>query len=269
MLNQSNKQKIITALKNKTFVKIISGIQNYDKKKSLEVAMASELGGATALDICDDPEIIKPLRALVQLPIFVSSVDPLKLVAASSFGVDVLEIGNYESFYKEGKLFTPNEILEITKFVKKSLSVGTNGHLPLLCCTVPATLEVKNQIKLAKELINLGVDILQTESFEGDIPASDRKDKTYIDILKASSTLANTIELRKEFPNAYIITASGITPTTLPIALSVGSNGVGIGTYINSLFTQEEMTEKVKEIMEIVNHVPVQKEIAQSFALKI
>ena len=247
----SNKQKVLNALKNKNLVKIISGIQNYDKQKSLYIAMASELGGATALDICDDPEIIKPLRALVQLPIFVSSIDPIKLVAAQSLGADVLEIGNYESFYKQGKLFTPKEILEIAKFVKKSISAS--GKEVLLSCTVPATLEIENQLKLGKELIELGVDILQTEGFLADVPGSDRRDSTFNEILKAVSTLANTIELRTALPKAYIITASGITPLTAPLAVTLGANGVGVGNYINSLFTQEEMTEKVKEIMEKID----------------
>ncbi|MBI3590248.1 MAG: DUF561 domain-containing protein [Candidatus Melainabacteria bacterium] len=249
----SNKQKILNGLKNKSFVKIISGIQNYDKQKSLNVAMAAEMGGASALDICDDPEIIKPLRALVQLPLFVSSIDPLKLIAAQSYGVDVLEIGNYESFYSQGKMFTPKEILEIAQFVKKSVTLDL-----LLCCTVPATLEIENQIKLAKELINLGIDIIQTEGFTPDTAVSDRKDTSYNEILKAASTLANTLELRKALPNANIITASGITLTTAPLALAMGTNGVGIGSYINTLTTQEEMTEKVKEIMESVTKLSTQ-----------
>lgn len=249
MSNSSNKQKVLNALKNKNLVKIISGIQNYDKQKSLYITMASELGGATAVDICDDPEIIKPLRALAQLPIFVSSIDPIKLVAAQSYGADVLEIGNYEDFYKQGKMFTPNEILEIAGFVKKSLVLDL-----LVCCTIPATLEVENQIRLAKKLLDLGIDILQTEGFSAETPASDRKDITYNEILKAASTLANTMELRKALPNANIITASGITPTTLSFAVATGANGVGIGTYINSLTIQNEMTERIKEIMTSVNN---------------
>ena len=182
MSNKSNKQKVLNTLKDKSFVKIISGIQNYSKQKSLDIAMSSELGGATAIDICDDPEIIKPLRSLVQLPIFVSSIDPIKLVAAQYIGADVLEIGNYESFYKQGKLFTASEVLEIASFVKKSI---TNDVL--VCCTIPATLEIKNQIKLAKDLINLGIDILQTEGFSLDTPASERNDATFTDILFDSS----------------------------------------------------------------------------------
>ena len=262
----SNKEKILSALKNKTLVKIISGIQNYDKQKTLSVAVATEMGGATALDICDDKEIIKATRAMVQLPLFISSIDPVKLVAAQSLGADVLEIGNYESFYKIGKMFTPKEILEIATFVKKSITLNNI----LLCCTIPSTLEVENQIKLGKELLKLGVDVLQTEGFAPETPVSDRKDKTFNDILKAVSTFANTIELRKALPNANIITASGITLTTAPLAFAIGASGIGVGTYINNLFTQAEMEERIKEIVESVNRfVPQYLEYTKTPALRM
>jgi hypothetical protein len=272
MQNLNNKQKVLNALKNKNFVKIISGIQNYDKQKSLYISMAAELGGATAIDICDDPEITKPIRALVQMPIFISSIDPIKLVAGVSHSADVLEIGNYEPFYKIGKMFTPSEIIELAIFVKKSISSLERplDQVPLLSCTVPATLQVENQIKLAKELLNLGIDILQTEGFLQATPPSDRNDETYNNILKAASTLANTIELRKALPDAHIITASGITLTTIPLVLGAGANGIGIGTYISSITTQDEMTERVKEIMEKVNDFSLQplQEKRKEFALR-
>ena len=248
MSNLENKQKVLIALKNKNFVKVISGIRNYDKQKTVSIAIAAEFGGASALDICDDPEIIKAVRSSVELPLFVSSIDPLKLIAAQSLGADVLEIGNYESFYKEGMMFTPSAILEILQFVKKSVPKDV-----VICCTVPATLETENQLKLAKDLAIAGADIIQTEGFAPDIPDTERKDQSYLDILKATSTLTNTIELRKVLPNANIITASGITPTTAPLAISMGANGIGVGNYINSLTTQAEMTKRVKEVVGSVN----------------
>lgn len=248
MSTLENKQKVLTALKNKNLVKVISGIKNYDKQRVISIAISAEAGGASALDMCDNPEIIKAVRASVTLPLFISSIDPLKLIAAVSLGADVLEIGNYESFYKEGKMFTPREILDTFQFVKKSVPKDT-----LICCTIPSTLEIENQIKLAKELANSGVDILQTEGFASEIPETERNDQSYMDILKAASTLANTLELRKTIPTINIITASGITSTTAPLAVSVGANGIGVGTCVNSLASQIEMTKMVKELVGSVN----------------
>ena len=245
MANLENKQKVLTALKNKNFVKVISGIKNYDKQKTISIALAAESGGASALDICDDPEILKAVKSSVELPVFVSSIDPLKLIAAVSFGADVLEIGNFESFYKEGKMFTPSAILEILQFVRKSVPKDV-----IICTTVPATLEIENQLRLGKDLIKIGADILQTEGFSSDIPDSDRKDPGYLDLLKAASTLTNTIELRKVLPDTNIITASGITPTTAPLAISMGANGIGVGTYIT---TQADIAKRVKEVVSSVN----------------
>lgn len=244
----NNKQKTLRSLKNKTFVKIISGIQNYDKQKVLNVARAAELGGATALDICDDAQIIKDIRSTVQLPLFVSSVEPEKLISAQKLGADVLEVGNYESFYKIGKLFSSKEILQIINTLSRDISADV-----LLCCTIPATLEIENQIKLGKELINLGVDILQTEGFSPDIPVSDRQDKSFTEILKATPSLANTMELRKALPNANIICASGITPISSLLAITAGASGIGVGTFINSCSSQLQMTERVEEIMTTLN----------------
>lgn len=254
-MSKSNKEKVLDTLKNKELVKVISGIQNYDKQKTLAVSMAAELGGATALDICDDEKIIKDIRSSVELPLFVSSISAEKLISAQKLDVDVLEIGNFENFYNEGKLFTPKEIVNIAQQVssKKSKDI-------LLCCTIPATLEVENQINLASELLNIGVDILQTEGFCADIPASDRRDPSYLAILKASSTLANTYELRKAFPDAHIITASGITSTTAPLAIAVGASGIGVGKYINSLSSQVQMTEYVKELMTLISTPTFSKE---------
>ena len=243
-----NKQKVLAALKNKNFVKIISGIKNYDKQRVTSIVVAAESGGASAVDICDDPEIIKTVKSSVETPVFVSSIDPLKLIAAQSLGADVLEIGNYESFYKEGKMFTPREIMDTLQFVRKSIPNDV-----LICCTVPATLEIENQLKLAKELVNAGADILQTEGFAPDTPDTERKDQTYLDILKVVSTLASTLELRKILPDINIITASGITPTTAPLSISTGANGIGVGTYINSLATQADMKNRVKEVVGSVN----------------
>ncbi len=259
----SNKEKILNAIKNKNLVKVISGIKNYDLEKTLNIAKAGEFGGATAVDICDSPEIIKAVKEKIQIPVFVSSVDPKKLIEAVKHGADALEIGNYESFYIEGKMFTPSEILGIVKEVKNSVSENI-----VISCTIPATLEIENQIKLADELLELGVDIIQTEGFAPLSPSSDRSDSSYDDVLKASSTLTNTLEISKNVPGANVMSASGITPNTAPIAIAMGAVGVGVGNYISKATEINEMSNRVKEVVASVNSFASKLVLVKTLGLK-
>lgn len=258
----SNRERILNAIKNKNLVKVISGIKNYDKEKTLNIVKAAEFGGATAVDICDDSEIIKAVKEKVQMPIFVSSVSAEKLIAAANLGVDALEVGNFESFYTEGRMFTPTEILEIVKTVKNNVSKDI-----LISCTIPATLEVENQIKLADELLEIGVDLIQTEGFSPSTPSSDRNDVSYTDVLKASSTLTNTLELSKNVPGANIMSASGITANTAALAIAMGACGIGVGNYISQTSDINEMANKVKEVVASVNSFASKLVPAKAFAL--
>lgn len=243
----TNKEKILNSLKNKSLTKVIAGIKNYDKKKVLSVAMAAEPNGATSIDICDDIEIIKTIRSAVSLPIFVSSVSSKKLIEAQNHGADVLEIGNFEGFYPDGKIFSADEILNLAKEV-----VANKKDNVLVCCTVAGNLSQEQQIKLAKNLEEAGVDIIQTEGYSLNIPKTEKKDTSYLEVIKAASTLSNTSEIKKAV-NLPIISASGITPTTTPIAIAMGASGVGVGNYISSEVNDIKMGEKVKTLVDSIN----------------
>ena len=260
----SNKETILNAIKNKNLVKVISGIKNYDKEKTLNISKAAETGGATAVDICDDIEILKSVKEKVKLPVFVSSINAKKLIEAARNGADALEVGNYESFYAEGKLFTPSEILGIVREVKSSVSKDV-----ILSCTIPATLEVENQIKLADELLEIGVDLIQTEGFSPSTPSSDRNDSSFLDVLKASSTLTNTLELRKHVPGANIMSASGITANTAALAIAMGACGIGVGNYISQVSDVNEMTNRVKKVVANVNLFASKLAPVKALALKM
>lgn len=258
----SNRERILNSIKNKNLVKVISGIKNYDKEKTLNIVKAAEFGGATAVDICDDSEIIKAVKSKVKTPVFVSSVDAKKLIDAANLGADALEIGNFEGFYAEGRMFTPSEILQIAKTVKNNVSNDV-----IISCTIPATLEVENQIKLADELLEIGIDLIQTEGFAPLAPSSDRSDSSYTDVLKASSTLTNTLELSKNVPGANIMSASGITPNTAALAIAMGACGIGVGNYISQTSDVNEMANRVKEVVASVNSFASKLTPAKTFAL--
>ncbi|HEY9862196.1 MAG TPA: DUF561 domain-containing protein, partial [Candidatus Obscuribacterales bacterium] len=83
-------------------LKIISGLHNFDAANVLAVAKAAELGGATFVDIAADPELVRQVRQAISLPICVSAVEPEQFVAAVEAGADLIEIGNFDSFYAQG-----------------------------------------------------------------------------------------------------------------------------------------------------------------------
>ncbi|KAK4361312.1 hypothetical protein RND71_020264 [Anisodus tanguticus] len=58
----------------------------------------------------------------------------------------MVEIGNYDSFYEKGLVFSPEQILNLTKETKRLLPSV------ILSVTVPHTLSLPDQVKLAEQL---------------------------------------------------------------------------------------------------------------------
>ncbi len=113
------------------------------------------------------------------------------------------------------------------------------------------------------------MDLIQTEGFALQTPSSDRNDASYVDVLKASSTLTNTLELAKHVPGANIMTASGITPNTATLAIAMGGCGIGVGNYISQVSDLNEMTNRVKEVVALVNSFASKLTQVKPFAVKV
>jgi len=69
----------------------------------------------------------------------------------------MVEIGNYDSFYEMGIEFSSEQILKLTRETRKMLPGIT------LSVTVPHTLSLPDQMRLAELLEEEGTDIIQTE----------------------------------------------------------------------------------------------------------
>lgn len=65
-----------SALVQRRAVKIISGLNNFNRDQVLAVVNAAEQGGATFVDIAADPDLIGRVRQQTHLPICVSAVEP-------------------------------------------------------------------------------------------------------------------------------------------------------------------------------------------------
>jgi len=224
-------------------VKIIAGIDNYDIEKVLKVARAAQAGGADAVDIAADRDIIERVRQIVDIPVFVSSIYPEKLLMAKECGADALEIGNFDALYKKGMRITADEVLEIAQ---KTIELVGN-EIPL-SVTIPGHIDIAAQVRLAEALEEMGVAFIQTEG----AATTEAKSAGARGLMeKALVSIANTVELAKNV-STPIITASGITSTTAPMALAAGASAVGVGSCVNRLDSELEMLVTVKGIVEAV-----------------
>jgi deoxyribose-phosphate aldolase len=221
-------------------LKVISGLNNFDAQNVAAVVKAAEIGGATFVDIAADVELIRLVKSLVKLPVCVSAVEPQKLVEAVAAGADLIEIGNFDSFYAQGRRFEAEEVLALTN--------ETRGLLPniTLSVTVPHILELDKQVQLAEELVKAGADIIQTEGGTSSKPGHAG---TLGLMEKAAPTLAAAYEISRAV-SIPVLCASGISNVTAPLAIAAGAAGVGVGSAINQLNSEIAMIAVVRALVE-------------------
>ena len=231
-------------LAEKRAVKIIAGIDNFDIENVKKVVMAAEQAGASAVDICADENIVREIRNMTELPLFVSSVVPEELARAVELGADAIELGNFDVLYKKGASFSKEDVLAL---VKRTLEIIDSRVF--FSVTIPGEISISEQIDLARELEAMGIDLIQTEGhFASEQPANGVRGL----MERAQLTLSNTIELSRnvEMP---VMTATGINPTTAPIAFAAGASAIGCGSCINKMNSELSMIATAKQLVEIAS----------------
>lgn len=221
-------------------LKIISGLNNFDAERVAATVKAADLGGATFLDIAADAALVQMARKLTHLLICVSAVEPEKFVPAVEAGADLIEIGNFDAFYAQGRRFEAEEVLQLTRATRSLLPSIT------LSVTVPHILELDRQVQLATELVKAGADIIQTE---GGTSATPVHAGTLGLIEKAAPTLAAAYEISRAV-SVPVLCASGISNVTAPLAIAAGAAGVGVGSAINRLDSEVAMVAAVRSLVE-------------------
>jgi thiamine monophosphate synthase len=221
-------------------LKVISGLNNFDGDRVAAIVRAAQVGGATFVDIAADPDLVRRVKGLIQLPVCVSAVEAQKFVACVEAGADLIEIGNYDSFYAQGIRFEAEQILQITR--------ETRALLPqvMLSVTVPHTLPLDQQVQLAQDLVAAGADIIQTEGGTSSHPQG----PGVLGLMeKAAPTLAAAYEIARavEVP---VLCASGISSVTAALAIAAGAAGVGVGSAINQLNSEVAMVAAVRSLVE-------------------
>ncbi|XP_010241304.1 PREDICTED: uncharacterized protein ycf23-like [Nelumbo nucifera] len=245
-LLSSTKESVLKDFHERRALKIIAGLQNFDRDNVASVVTAADKGGATHVDIACDPELVKLAVNLTSLPICVSSVDPEAFPAAVEAGAMMVEIGNYDSFYERDIFFSPEQILKLTKETKRILPSVT------LSVTVPHTLSLPDQVKLAELLEQEGVDIIQTEGGKCSSPS---KAGVLGLIEKATPTLAAAYSISHAV-KVPLMCSSGLSAVTAPMALTAGASGIGVGSAVNKLNDVIAMIAEVRSISDSL-HQPI------------
>lgn len=233
-------------LREKRAIKIIAGINNYNLDNVAKVCRAAQMGHASAVDISADKKVYETARKNTKLPIFVSSIHPFEILEAVKWGADAIEIGNFDALYKEGKSFSANEVYDI---VLETMGL-INKYDVFTCVTIPGCIDINEQIELAKKLEILGVDLIQTEGLK-QVSTSTNPSAQLVNF--AQATIANTLELTQHTA-LPIMSASGITAKTAPLAFASGAAAVGVGSAVNKLDSEVAMAATVMAIVGSISH---------------
>jgi thiamine monophosphate synthase len=228
-------------------LKVISGLNNFDVENVLAVARAAEAGGATFVDIAADAELIRLVREAIALPICVSAVEAHKLAEAIAAGADLVEIGNFDAFYAQGRRFEAAEVLALTQETRALLPHVT------LSVTVPHILALDEQVALAEALVAAGADIIQTEGGTSSRPVSAGALGL---IEKAAPTLAAAHAISRAV-DVPVMCASGLSDVTAPMAIAAGAMGIGVGSAVNKLNDPLAMVAAVRQLVEALESTAV------------
>jgi len=238
------------ALNEKRAVKIIAGINNFNAENVRNVVSAAVQGGANAVDICFNKEIFdmtREITAETNVAIFVSSVVPRELAAVAEWGADAIELGNFDALYREGRRFTSHDVLNLVVETQRLL----NGKDIFFSVTVPGHISAAEQIELAHKLENMNIDLIQTE---GSATVNTQKTGALGLLETAQVSIANTMELTANV-DIPVMTASGISVKTAPMAFAAGASAIGAGSAVNRCENIISMIATVKSLVESTGKV--------------
>jgi len=228
----------------KKVIKIISGIDNTNFNAILKYIKTCETSNATYIDIIANPKIVSLVKNITNLPICVSSISVKALYDCVKAGADIIEIGNFDSFYNEGIVLSASQILEIAKQARTLFPCID------ICVTIPYTLKLEQQVILALQLEKIGINIIQTEGkliqSNHDINNGDKN--LYNSICYASLALSSVYYLSQSI-NIPIIASSSVNSVNAPLALAYGASGIGIKSAISNLSSIKQMSSYINEIV--------------------
>ena len=122
-------------------------------------ARAAQTARASAIDIPCDKQAFDMARKYSKLPLFASSIHPFEILNAVKYGVDAIEIGNFNNYYSKAQAYNAFQIYDI---VLETLGL-INDYDVFVSVTIPGYILIEDQVLLAKKLQLLGVDLIHIE----------------------------------------------------------------------------------------------------------
>nr|YP_010713765.1 hypothetical protein P2030_pgp092 [Galdieria phlegrea]WDA99847.1 hypothetical protein GAPH629S_115 [Galdieria phlegrea] len=228
--------KIKEDLVKRNILKIITGLNNFNIDKISNICIAANKGNATYIDIASDSYLIKSIKQITNLPICASSIIPEELYQSVKAGADLIELGNYESFYEKGFILNTQQIIHLTHKIRYMMP-----NIPL-SVTIPSYLELEEQLKLVLLIRNYNVNFLQTEG-KYNIKSTNLFDyvKLALPTLIATNKIANLVDIP-------IICSSGISLFTSSLAIYLGATGVGVGSLLNNINNESDLIRVIKNL---------------------
>nr|UAD85753.1 hypothetical protein [Gracilaria ferox] len=223
-------------------VKIIAGLNNFSIDSIVKIVQAAEIGEASYVDIAANPEIISIVKSVTSFPLCVSSIEPLELLNCVMKGADIVEIGNFDVFYDKKIFFSSQQILKLAKETKQLMP-----NIPI-CVTIPHTLLLSDQVRLALLLEQIGVSLVQTEGYSTKHSMHYQSSSIVTSMTNASSAISSSYFMSK-YVNIPIIAASSINCVSAPAAFSYGASIIGIGSAVSKYNTVYDMAMYIYEIV--------------------
>nr|ARW60560.1 hypothetical protein [Polysiphonia sp.] len=236
------------SFKSKQVIKVITGIYNTSLSQITNIAIAAQLANASYLDVVANTKIVKFIKSFSSLPLCISSINPIDIYNCLSAGADLVEVGNYDSFYNCGIYLTDVQLINLIKEIKFLI-----GNIDI-CVTIPYYLDLNAQINLAQDLEDLGVNILQTEGC-----FVNHKSQNYSSITPSlSSSLLSTYSISK-YVNIPVIASSSMISMFSYMATYYGASGIGIGSAISSQNNIADMVNYINEVRDSILTTPFEK----------
>ncbi|MCA9799230.1 MAG: DUF561 domain-containing protein [Cyanobacteria bacterium HKST-UBA04] len=233
-------------------LKVIAGIANFDADRVERVCQAAETVNADWVDLACDVRLLAMARRATTCPLMISSVDAQNLIEAASWGVDALEVGNFDALYDQGFFITAGQVHELARQV----ITAVGGRVPV-SVTVPGHLSQEAQLALALELETLGAAMLQTEGASAVVTLNKTVQPVSAEE-KAQRTLAH-VRLLSQVVSIPVIAASGLYHGNVAEAIGAGAAGVGIGSAINRLPSVEAMVDELQAIQTVLGNTSTAK----------